>query len=319
MFAHFRFIDSPADASGKLGMSEMSFLARGLGIATVATVAALGGHSTAQAADPAVSSMFGAAPPIMSGSGYTPADETPVTFASNWYLRGDVGVSQDVQIGIGNAMMPRGDKFPNTWSFSLGAGYKFNDWIRGDLTLDWRAPRSFNENTSTIACVVGWLPVKDINGNIVGETPVHDSCKDWYQARLNNTTLLMNLYADLGTWWGLTPYIGAGVGVNYVYQKASQNWYMSNGVSYQVYVADAMNPTQTWYYNYDQQRSLKSLQFAYALMAGLSYAVTPHMSVDIGARYAHLGKVTSYTSFGGVSQKANNAKEVRIGIRYYPD
>ena len=319
MFAHFRFIDSPTDASGKLGMSEMSFLARGLGIATVATAATIGGLSAASAADPAVAPMFGAAPPVISGAGFTPAEETPVTFATNWYLRGDLGIAKDVQIGLGNVTLPRGNAFPNTWSFGLGAGYKFNDWIRADLTLDWRAPRSFNSNTSAINCITGFTPVKDGLGNIVGETAITDLCHDMYQARVNNTTLLLNLYADLGTWWGLTPYVGAGVGANYVYQKASQNWYMSNGNPYHVTVPDAVNTALTWYYNYDQSRSLTSVQLAWALMAGASYAVTPNLSVDIGGRYLHLGTLTSYGTFTGASQKANNAREVRIGLRYYPD
>lgn len=314
MFAHFRFIDSPTDDSGKLGMSEMSFLARAIGLATVAT-AAFGAMSGARAAEP----LFGAAPPMAPLVGYASAEETPVTFATNWYLRGDLGVSQDVQIGIGNATLPRGNSFPNGWSFGLGAGFKFNDWMRADMTLDWRAPRSYNDNTSTIACVTGWAPVKDALGNIVGETALTDSCKDLYRARVNNTTLLLNAYLDLGTWWGLTPYIGAGVGANYVYQKASQNWFMSNGLAYQVTTPDAVNPALIWYYNYDMQRSLVSLQFAYALMAGASYAITPHMSVDIGGRYVNMGKLTSYSSFTGVVSKKNDAKEIRIGFRYYPD
>lgn len=319
MFAHFRFIDSPADASGKLGMSEMSFLARGLGIATLATAAALGGLSSAVAADPAVAQMFGAAPPITPGGGYTPAEETPVTFATNWYLRGDIGIAKDVQIGIGSATLPRGGSFPNTWSFGLGAGYKFNDWIRGDLTLDWRAPRSFNSNTTAIACTVGFTPIKDGLGNIIGETPITDLCQDLYRARVNNTTLLLNLYADLGTWWGVTPYVGAGVGLNYVYQKAAQNWFMSNGLPYQITVVDAVNPAQSWYYNYDMARSLNSVQFAWALMAGVAYAVTPNLTVDVGARYLNLGKLTSYSAFGGATQKDNTAREIRVGLRYYPD
>lgn len=303
----------------------MSFLARAIGLATVAAAAA-GALPPAQAAepffgrggDPAVAPMFGGAPPITPGAGYTPAEETPVTFATNWYLRGDLGVAQDVQIGIGSATLPRGKSFPNGWSFGLGAGYKFNDWFRGDLTLDWRAPRSFNSNTTAISCVTGWAPVKDASGNIVGETAITDMCQDMYRARVNNTTLLLNLYADLGTWWGLTPYVGVGVGANYVYQKASQNWYMSNGLAYQITVPDAVT-TASWYYNYDMQRSLTSMQFAWALMAGAAYAVTPNLTIDIGARYLHLGTLTSYSAFAGGSQKANNAKELRIGFRYYPD
>jgi opacity protein-like surface antigen len=327
MFAHFRFMDRPGEVSGKSRMSEMSFLARAIGLATVATVA-LGAMSAAQAAeplfgrggDPATSSLFGGPPAMAPSSSFgAPPEETPVTFATNWYLRGDLGVSQDVQIGIGSATLPRGGGFPNGWSFGLGAGYKFNEWMRADMTLDWRAPRTFNSNTASITCTTGWAPIKDAAGNIIGETPITDTCKDLYRARLNNTTLLMNVYADLGNWWGLTPYVGAGIGVNYVYQKAGQNWFMSNGLPYQVTTPDAVNPAQIWYYNFDQQRSLSSMHLAWALMAGLAYTVTPNLTVDVGARYLHLGSLTSYTAFAGTTKKVNDAKEIRIGFRYFPD
>lgn len=304
----------------------MSFLARAIGLATVTTVA-LGAISAAQAAeplfgrggDPATSSLFGGPPPMAPVSGFTPAEETPVTFATNWYLRGDLGVAQDVQVGIGSAFLPRGGGFPNTWSFGLGAGYKFNEWMRADMTLDWRAPRSYNSNTTAITCTVGWAPIKDLAGTIIGETAITDTCRDMYRARINNTTLLLNLYADLGNWWGVTPYVGAGIGLNYVYQKAQQSWYMSNGLPYQVTTPDAVNAAQVWYYNFDQQRSLSSMQLAYALMGGVAYAVTPNFTIDVGARWLHLGTLTSYSAFTGTTQKANNAKEIRVGFRYYPD
>lgn len=256
----------------------MSLLARGIGMAAATVCAIIGATSLAQAADPGYAAPIGAAPPPAGLD--QPAEEGPVTFATGWYLRGDLGVAKDAQISIGSVILPRGGSFPNNWSFGLGAGYKFSDWIRADLTLDWRAPRTFSGNTATISCITGWQLT-----SATTEAPVYDTCNDWYRARMTNTTVLFNLYADLGTWWGLTPYVGAGVGFNYVYQKASQNWFMSNGRAYQISVADALNTAVTWYYNLDQQRSWQSTQLAWALMAGFSYAVTPNVSVDIGARY----------------------------------
>ncbi|MFV0279272.1 MAG: outer membrane protein [Rhodoblastus sp.] len=290
----------------------MSFLARAIGLATVAT-AAFAAAPAARAADP----LIGAAPmaPIAE-----PMEEERVTFASNWYLRGDFAIAKDVQIGIGSAFLPNGRSFPNAWSIGLGMGYKFNNWLRGDLTADWRAPRTLNQNTSAMSCTTGWVAVRDPNtGVITGETPVTDTCLDYYRTRVNNTTLLANLYLDLGTWWGLTPYVGAGVGMNYVYQKTTQNWYMSNGLPYNVTTPDAINPARIWYYNWDNARSHSSMQFAYAFMAGASYAVTDHLAVDIGGRYLNMGKIESYSVATGTIWKTNDAKELRIGFRYTPD
>ena len=36
---------------------------------------------------------------------------------------------------------------------------------------------------------------------------------DTYHATKNEWVVLANAYVDLGTWWCITPFIGAGVGV----------------------------------------------------------------------------------------------------------
>ena len=38
------------------------------------------------------------------------------------------------------------------------------------------------------------------------------SCSDNISGNLSSAVFLANAYVDLGTWWCLTPFIGAGVG-----------------------------------------------------------------------------------------------------------
>lgn len=294
----------------------MRVLSRGLGVAAIATTVALGLASMAQAAD-MDEPIFGAAPPL-AGVSAPPPEDPIVTFGTGWYLRGDLGVAEDIQIGVGNAIVPKRGGFPNAWSLTLGAGYKFNNWVRADMTLDWRAPRKFSGNTSTAACITAWPQTgTDAFGTPI-YTPSYGTCADLRNARINNTTLLFNIYADLGTWWGLTPYVGAGIGANYVYQKNSQDWYMlGNGQPYHV---TATAGTTTYYYNWDNAYTSTSWQLAWALMAGLSYAVTPNVAVDFGARYMNLGSIQSISNYTGfASSKSNTVREVRIGLRYTPD
>lgn len=285
----------------------MSGLTRGLGCAALAASMAIGAASLAQAADMAPD--FGAAPPLQDGVG-EPQDP-PVVFGTGWYLRGDLGVSKDLQIKVGGVTLPKNAAFPNSWSLGIGAGYKFSPWLRADLTADWRAPRTYEGNTTAIAC-----PMIVTNGVTVGSQP----CFDWTQARMNNTTVLLNLYADLGTWAGITPYVGAGVGFNYAYQKFQQNWFLGQNGRPAIYTLTDTANGATYDFNFNRQRSWGEMQLAWALMGGVAYNVTPHLAVDVGARYVNMGKATTYTTLTGTAAVVKNeAKEVRVGFRYTPD
>jgi opacity protein-like surface antigen len=250
-----------------------------------------------------------------------PIDEERVTFGSGWYLRGDFAISNDTRLKVGGVTLPSSSGTFNSWSIGGGGGYQWNNWVRTDVTIDWRNPRNFQGNTvSGVACQIGAVgtPPGAGGGNFTGSLPIYSSCSDYSRARLTDLHVLFNAYVDLGTWWGLTPYIGAGAGFSYVYQKASINWFMNNGNPY--------NPTWTdpftlgTYSNYwDQARSTTALNFAWALMGGVSYAVMPHVSVDVGYRYLNLGPINTFGAFGAISKVNLKAQELRFGVRYAID
>lgn len=274
--------------------------------------------SAARAADMPFAASYG---------GYSGAiEEERVTFGSGWYLRGDAAVANDVKVNIGNVSLPSSGAFFNSWSVGVGAGYKYNGWFRTDVTLDWRSPRAFQGNTAYgVACKIGAMPVYYIDPvtgapttTIIGSRAVNSSCSDYVNTRLTDAHVLFNAYADLGTWGGLTPYIGAGAGFNYIYQKSTRNWFMGNSVAY--------NPTWTDPYTggtynayWDQTRSTKSIQFAWALMGGASFALTRNVAVDLGYRFLHLGSITSLGALTGTTTKVLKAQEVRLGLRYTID
>ena len=129
--------------------------------------------------------------------------------------------------------------------------------------------------------------------------------------------VLFNGYIDLGTWAGVTPYVGAGVGFTNVYQKTTRSWYMNNSVAYAPTWTDPYT-LGTYSAYWDQSRSVNSFQFAWAAMAGVSYAVTRNAAIDVGYRYLDFGKVTSYSLLGS-SKQSLHTQELRVGIRYTPD
>jgi opacity protein-like surface antigen len=218
---------------------------------------------------------------------------------TNWYLRGDVSYK------VGNDEIDAfgvGFSFPSAivdsdWTAGIGIGYDFG-WMRADVTADYL----FNNN--------------DINIQSY-------SCGSGGDCRADETTVgqsvvaLFNTYFDLGTWNGFTPYVGAGVGI---YSQLTNN----DG---QVFcAATAPNTCPVPFPATGGQLRLVSLdkgrtEFAYALMAGASYAINQNLAIDAGYRYLwiHDGQTVMNASTGEITHENHHVNEVRLGFRWMID
>lgn len=187
--------------------------------------------TAAQAADMAFPPMEGA--PTVS--------EQPVELGTGWYLRGDAAwsldqvplISSDGSISIPSAVI-------NGYSFDLGFGYKINNWLRADLVYDYRKPQSANAAEANVWCPLG--PVQGLASQVTPTNPdavalgyyadPNDTCTPQQSATVSRQDLLLNGYVDLGTWGGVTPYVGAGVGTVMTQASESVNYYLSsNGIT----------------------------------------------------------------------------------------
>lgn len=248
----------------------MGFQSRKIGIAALGAALAVGAGGAARAADmpfaPALEP-----PPV----------EQPVLFGTGWYIRGDLGAARDTQLLIDGLATPRSRSFPNAWTLGLGAGYKYNSWLRTDLTFDWRQPETA-QGSSSIAGGCLFVP----------------GCVGWASNRLTSMQLMGNVYFDLGTWAGVTPYVGAGIGMSTVEQRMK------------------VTPGGGWWM-FSPQQTTRNL--ALAGLGGLSYAVTPNLTADLGYRYLYMGRVPVITSYGALTRQKYDTHEIRVGLRYYPD
>jgi opacity protein-like surface antigen len=196
-----------------------------------------------------------------------------------WYLRGDIGYRFGTVSGIETSAAPTttlaDEKLDGTASFTLGGGFKLN-WFRTDLTIDYAAPAKLHTT---------WT------NSLLGTSA--DA-----SARIQSMMLLANGYFDLGTWYGFTPYVGAGVGSSYMRVSG----YEGNGLS----------PTDG--------ASTTAWRFTYAGMAGFAFAVSPNLLVDVGYRYLNFGDAPPLEdATGSFKAKDVSAHEVRLGLRWYFD
>ena len=126
--------------------------------------------------------------------------EVPVEIGSGWYLRGDLGVA--LYTGASATWVDNaGTKWPFTnedidygWLAGVGAGYYFNEKLRGDVTLDYHGKAKFEADAPCVG----------------------SPCSTHETHKFSAWTLMLNGYYDIGTWNAITPYIGAGAGMAYL-------------------------------------------------------------------------------------------------------
>lgn len=246
---------------------------------------------------------------------------------SGWYIRGDVGVGQmnhskwtqpatAAPAGFTLTETIRDTSLTDGAFVGFGLGYQFNNWFRADITGEYRgavaARGVYNAFMNNIANPCTTASVAPANCTLFQNN---------YQGRVQASTFLMNGYFDLGTWYGLTPYVGAGVGLS----RVAMTGFTDNGVNV---VGTAINnaglpngASAAVAYNPISDRT--RWNFAWALMAGLSYDVTPNLKLDLGYRYLNMGRGTTGTinclcgvSFPGFTIAGMASHDLKIGMRW---
>ena len=242
--------------------------------------------SMAFAADMAI------APPPMS---YAPP---PVEDFGGWYLRGDIGFSNQHVKRLNNALDAANTSssqhlgFDTAGIFGLGVGYQFNPWFRGDVTGEYRGNSNFNG-----------LDLVTFPGGFGADT---------YHATKSEWVALANAYVDLGTWWCITPFIGAGVGA----ARVSIANFTDQGI---VNAGGGALPGLAFGDN------VSKWNFAWALHAGLAYKVSPNFTVELAYRYLDMGDglTGDLRAFDGTNNLVNpttfkgiTSHDLKLGVRW---
>ena len=219
----------------------------------------------------------------------------PVEEFGGWYLRGDIGFSNQRVSHLdtpgyhdpGITVPPTlGLGFDSAGIFGLGAGYRFNNWFRADVTGEYRAKANMHG-----------LDIVSFNGAVIGTDEYRSSKSEWL--------VLANAYADLGTWWCMTPFVGAGIGM-------SRNTISS--------FVDVNTPNLGVAFTPDASKT----NFAWALHAGVGYKVSPGLTLELAYRYVNLGDgVTGgLTDFQGFTRgrtiqfKDITSNDLKFGMRW---
>jgi hypothetical protein len=320
--------------------------------------------------------LFGSAPPPMDA----PSAQTEL--GSNWYIRGDIGYGQTNQTTVdpngtlfptvyqggytdpntknwvntttfngaptgsptGNTAFTRGNaKTVTTPDFSLGFGYRVNDWLRVEATYQMSQGPGVAAQTQ-VKCVTALTAANNYDAATgaydipVGYTATTRPCNGYLNARQYNNTGMASVIADLGHWWILNPFIGVGLGVNASTITGSTAFYDSvtgaayTGVNYAQGNPEVIaqptnnldvkgNPVLTTlqsqsgvtpqglFTGQNWNRNLNSTKYTIAgqLMAGVGVPISQSATMDLTY------KMMSLDLFGSAK---NMRQSVSLGVRY---
>ncbi len=229
-----------------------------------------------------------------------PPYQPPVEVGHSWYLRGDIGMTNQ---SVGSLFNVLYDSPTNTVTnvfenfelsplFGLGIGYRHSDHLRFDLTGEFRGNATFHG-----------LDIYDDTA----ATP--EVGTDEYTAVKTEWTFLANAYWDIGTWHSVTPFVGAGIGASYNTIKG---------------FTDVNTVTGGVAYGADHSQ----WSLAWQLTAGLAYQVTPNMTLEAAYRYIDLGNAASgdLVAYDGTNNEYNpmefrhlTSQDFKVGFRWQFD
>jgi opacity protein-like surface antigen len=280
-------------------------------------------------------------------------------FGDGWYLRGDIGyVMNDVDLEA-DLKVPYWDRragpvgpdgfvtLEHFWNadpvqlteksvedsgmFGGGIGYDFG-WARVDGTVDYALASEISAIRR--ATILGTRGAQFSTRNrYVCEGDANCSAKEI--GEVSRLTFLANAYVDLGEYWGITPYAGAGIGA----ARMAWSWsteetcYESLGGCKPGHRLENEGGKDTLTLDHGDTTNWS---FAWALMAGASYRLDDNLLLDLGYRYlvvedgdavAHVkgtrdGPLNNPSvnkkpqDLGKIEYKDFVSQEVRVGLRY---
>jgi opacity protein-like surface antigen len=236
-------------------------------------------------------------PPIIQ----RPAPPVYEDFASGWYLRGDIGMSNQrvgslfnaLYLTPGTTVTNLAKSFDSAPIFGLGVGYRYNSWLRFDVTGEYRGKAAFRGLDT-------YTP-EPASGTGIGVDDYYGSKHEW--------VALANVYFDLGTWYGISPFVGAGIGTAYnVISNFRDVNVATAGLAY--------------------AESAGKWNLAWAVHAGLAYQVSPALTVELAYRYLDVGDARSgdLVTYNGVNSIVNpmefrniTSHDIKLGVRWMID
>ena len=215
-------------------------------------------------------------------------------------------------------------EFHHMVTYGAGVGYYIGHGWRVDATLEGRNTDEININGKANWESHGYVDLDgdpttpkdyttdlDADGN-GPDRQTYIDIKD--KTTIRGSLWMANLYYDLTTTRGFTPYVGAGLG--FAWNRLSRDH--TTTVTSEA-IGDPCGGCQN---EYTQTTNVKSeeVSLAAAAMVGASYQLSEITSLDMGYRYLYIGSTNFNSTIDGyesnLSIGAQSIHQLRAGLRF---
>jgi opacity protein-like surface antigen len=216
--------------------------------------------------------------------------------------------------------------FSNLSTFGGGVGYYVGGGWRLDATVEKRSnDQAYTGGTETWEAHSfyndGVNDVYGVDPSNLGDTDGDGSTADHLttltvtdRTDVDGTVWMANVYYDMFTHRGFTPYVGAGVG--FVWNQLDRT-HTTTVMCIAVETACAGNPEV---YTTTSSTSADTVSLAAAAMVGFSYQISDITSIDVGYRYLYLGGTNFAMSIDGIESRVEigdqQIHQIRAGLRF---
>ena len=251
-----------------------------------------------------------------------------VEVGANWYIRGDLAFSFDnaptltypnlltpPPAGLATVANPVGygpSSPQHNFNAGIGVGFRYNDYLRFDATYEYRTGAGASQTNSGIVCPYAASGVSTQGTPVVllgYSYETNQTCNSFLTLKQHNNVALANAYVDLGTYWGITPYVGAGAGLNVNSATGTLTYNKSSdGTPYRADLSPtgqfphqwvdpvtglAVNPQPNIPFgpqNWDRKIASTTYSLAIALMGGVGIQLGANATLDLGIAISILGR-----------------------------
>lgn len=263
-------------------------------------------------------------------------ESTFVEVGSGWYLRGDITASvngarinNEFSTSTGSTSpLSTNENFRDMIGFDIGAGYRFTNNFRADVTLahflsgERESTREVPDAEKATECP-GYL-IDPGSGSLVGVTI--DNCSFYSLSDYNTFSLMGTGYFDLNPIGKFEPFVGAGLGIARVRWSEVVDGVICAPLADGVVVSgcsgnggDQPEPN-TVYKSGGTIAAGVDYRLAYSLTAGFAYRLSRNLLLDASYKYTGVGHTMGITS--GDTKAQSTAKngfglhQINVGFRY---
>jgi len=216
--------------------------------------------------------------------------------AREYYLKAFIGITNQEIDTFTNSAIQAGNftivdhDFDSSPFIGFGIGVRHSERFRFDFTGEYRGKSDFT-GLDTYVDVSGPCPT--------------GVCTNEHTGIKSEWLFLANAFWDIGTYRGITPYVGAGVGTAAVSLDGFKDVNLiTNGLHW-------ADDNTEW-------------NLAWALHAGISYEISSDVTFDLGYRFTYLGdgETGRYSTYGTTTTQGPTklqdivSHDVMVGLRW---